>query len=227
MMFIPDLYGFLQALWITCKLALATTILLLLITIPLAQWLNNARYPGIWLLEAIFSLPVVLPPTVIGFYLLILMSPQHGFGHWWVEHVGHSLTFSFTGLVIGSLIYSFPFALRPLQVAFQSVSREYIDASLALGATVWQTFWYVILPAARFGVISAAALVFAHTIGEFGVVLMIGGNIPGETRVASVALYDAVQRMDYEVAHAYAIVLWVSSILLLSFVYRQQRNLLM
>jgi molybdate transport system permease protein len=223
----PEVYEFGQALWITFRLALVTTALLLAIAIPLAQWLNQSRVPGIWMLEALFSLPIVLPPTVIGFYLLVLMSPQHGFGHWWLQHIGHSLTFSFTGLVIGSLVYSFPFALRPLQVAFQAVNREYIEASLALGATLWQTFWHVVLPAARQGVISAAALVFAHTIGEFGVVLMIGGNIPGETRVASVALYDAVQKMDYATAHAYAIVLWIVSILLLSLIYRQQRKVLM
>jgi len=216
---------FLQPFWLTLKLAWTTTVVLVLLTIPLAHWLNEKRSYGAWLLEALFSLPIVLPPTVIGFYLLVLLSPQHGVGHWWIEHVGQGLTFNFTGLVIGSLVYSFPFALRPLQIAFYSVNREYIDASLALGATPWQTFWHVILPAARKGVWSAAALVFAHTVGEFGVVLMIGGNIPGETRVASIALYDATEKMDYATANAYAMVLLIFSALVLSFIHRQQRNL--
>jgi molybdate transport system permease protein len=216
--------GFWQALLLTLQLAVTTTLLLLLAGIPLAQWLNTSRLPGIWLLETLVSLPIVLPPTVIGFYLLVLLSPQQGVGKWWLDTFGHTLTFSFTGLVIGSLVYSLPFAVRPLQVAFRSVDRSLIEGSVALGATAQQTFWRIVLPASRDGVIAAGALAFAHTLGEFGVVLMVGGSIPGETRVASIALYDEAQKLNFATAHAYALVLLVISFVLLGAVTRLQRG---
>jgi molybdate transport system permease protein len=215
---------FWQALLLSLELSLTTAFLLLLAGVPLAHWLNCSRLPGIWLLEALVSLPVVLPPTVIGFYLLVLLSPQHGLGRWWLQHVGHTLTFSFSGLVLGSLVYSLPFAVRPLQIAFRGVDPALLEASTALGATARQTFRHVVVPSARGGIIAAGTLAFAHTMGEFGVVLMVGGNIPGETRVASVALYDAAQQLDFAQAHAYALTLLLLAFVLLAAAGRLQRG---
>lgn len=216
--------GFWQALGLTLKLAGVTTVLLLALGIPLADWLNRSRLPGLWLLDTLLTLPIVLPPTVLGFYLLVLLSPETGVGHWWLQQFGHSLTFSFEGLVIGSVVYSLPFALRPLQIAFRSVDPALLEGSIALGASARQTFWRLVLPCSRDGVIAAAALVFAHTLGEFGVVLMVGGNIPGETRVASIALYDATQTLDFALAQQYALCLLLLSFLLLATVTRLQRG---
>lgn len=216
-----------QALRLTLFLAACTTVILLLICIPLANWLNTRRGPFILFLETVFTLPIVLPPTVIGFYLLLAMSPHYGLGHWWLSHVGQPLAFSFTGLVIGSVIYSLPFALQPIQSGFRQVPKLLTDGSAALGATPRQTFWRMVLPSARSSVLAGASLSFAHTLGEFGVVLMLGGNIAGETRVASIALFDKVQQLDYATAHAYSLLLLGISfvlLLLITWLQHQQRQ---
>jgi len=204
-----------QALWLTIRLAAVSTLLLLGIALPLAGWLDRTRARGAPLVEALVTLPIVLPPTVIGFYLLVAFGSQSPLGRAWIDLFGHSLAFSFPGLVLGSVIYSLPFAVQPIQTAFRDVDAALIEASCALGARARQTFWRVIVPAARGGLLTGAALSFAHTMGEFGVVLMLGGNIPGVTRVASIALYDEAQKLNYPAAHAYAIVLLVLSFVML------------
>lgn len=212
-----------QALGLTLRLALVTTILLLVLGVPLAHWLNTSRLPGIGVVEALVALPIVLPPTVIGFYLLVLFAPQRPLGQWWASATGHGLTFSFAGLVVGSLLYSLPFAVQPFQAAFRAVPATYVEAIHALGATRWQAFRRVRAPMARRGLAVGATLAFAHTVGEFGVVLMLGGSIPGKTKVASIALYDEVQKLEFTTAHAYALVLLAISFVLLLAVTTMQR----
>ena len=217
----PD---FLQPLWLTLRLALVTSLILLAIGIPLARWLNTSRLPGIALIEALVALPIVLPPTVIGFYLLVALSPAQPLGQWWLQVFGTPLTFSFTGLVIGSVIYSLPFAVQPLQAAFRSVKPELVEAAAALGASSAQTFWRIVIPVSASGILTALSLSFAHTMGEFGVVLMLGGNIPGETRVASIALYDQTQALNYAAAHRYALILLAIALLMLIAITLLQRR---
>ncbi len=190
------------ALTLTLKLALVTTFILLLIGTPFAWWLSRTQWRYKFLLEAIVALPLVLPPTVLGFYLLIVLGPN-GLG----SHI--SLAFTFSGLVIGSVIYSLPFVVQPLQDAFQAIGQRPYDVAATLRASPIDRFFSIALPLARPGFITAAVLGFAHTLGEFGVVLMIGGNIPGETRVASIAIYDHVEGLDTLQAH------WLSGVLLL------------
>jgi len=213
-----------QSLWLTLKLAGITTVLLGLIGLPIAWWLNRSRGRFAAFAEALVTLPIVLPPTVIGFYLLIAFSPQSPPGSWWVALTGAPLSFTFTGLVIASVIYSLPFAVQPFQAALRAVPSELLDASRASGATQWRTFWRVHLPLARRGIGAGLTLGFAHTLGEFGVVLMIGGSIAGETRVASIALYDEVQKLNYASAHAFAATLLVISFVLLVAVAMLQRR---
>ncbi len=213
-----------QALGLTLKLAAVTTLLLGVIGLPLAQWLNSTRSRFAAAFEALVTLPIVLPPTVIGFYLLVAFSPQHPPGSWWVALTGGPLSFTFTGLVIASVIYSLPFAVQPFQAALRAVPAELLDAGRASGATAWRTWWRVQLPLARRGIGAGLTLGFAHTLGEFGVVLMIGGSIPGETRVASIALYDEVQKLNYPAAHAFAATLLVLSFVLLVVVSILQRR---
>lgn len=188
---------------------------LLIIGIPLAHWLSTSRWRAAILMEALVSMPIVLPPTVIGFYLLIILSPQHALGKIWLDTFGYSLTFSFAGLVAGSVLYSLPFATQPFQAAFKSVPLELLESATALGANKWHLFWSIRLPVASAGIMVGCMLSFAHTLGEFGVVLMLGGSIPGETRVASIALFDKVQQLDYAAAHAYALVLLAIALVLL------------
>jgi len=216
-------YEFWESLWLTLRLAFFTTLFLLLLGIPLAQWLNRARGRSVLLLETILTLPVVLPPTVIGFYLLVLFAPQRTLGSFWQNLFGHSFAFSFTGLVVGSMIYSLPFALQPFQAALRTVPKDLVNAARLDGASRVQAFRHVVLPLAGRGLAVGIVLSFAHTVGEFGVVLMLGGSIPGRTKVASIALYDEVQKLDYSSAHAYALVLLAVSfvlILLMSFLRR-------
>lgn len=213
-----------QALWLTIRLASLTTLLLILLGIPLAYWLVHSRSRFGALIETLVSLPIVLPPTVIGFYLLIALSPQHTLGRTWFDATGSSLAFSFSGLVIGSIIYSLPFAVQPFMQGFKSVRSEFVEAAASLGANARQRFWTILLPESRSAIAAGATLSFAHTIGEFGVVLMIGGNIAGETRVASIALYDETQKLDYASAHAYAVVLLVLSFALLLAITLLQRR---
>jgi molybdate transport system permease protein len=217
----PELWG---AVGLTLRLALATSLVLVVAGVPLAWWLNNSRRRGVFLLESLVSLPIVLPPTVIGFYLLMLMSPQQPLGAAWVSVFGRPLPFSFTGLLVGSVIYSLPFAVQPFQAAFRNVPRGMREAALALGLTPAQTFWSVVMPLSRHGILTGASLSFAHTMGEFGVVLMLGGNIPGQTRVASIALYDEAQKLNYSAAHAYALVLLLIAFAILAMISVLQRR---
>jgi molybdate transport system permease protein len=204
-----------EALWLTLRLAFSATAVLLVLGLPLANWLNLTLFRGAAMLEALVGLPIVLPPTVIGFYLLVLLSPRHPLGAFWLRLTGGTLTFSFSGLLIGSIVYSLPFAVGPFQSALRGVPAACIEAMYALGATSRQVFWRVRLPMARRGILAGAMLCFAHTTGEFGVVLMLGGSIPGKTKVASIALYDEVQKLNYPVAHAYAAILAAFSFSLL------------
>ena len=220
--FTPELWG---AIGLTLKLAAVSSLVLVVIGVPLAQWLNTSRMRGVIFIETLVSLPIVLPPTVIGFYLLVLMSPTHAVGGAWVSIFGQPLPFSFAGLVIGSVVYSLPFAVQPFQAAFRNVKPELVQSALALGLTKRQTFWSIVLPLSRHGLLTGASLSFAHTMGEFGVVLMLGGNIPGQTRVASIALYDEAQQLNYATAHAYALVLLaISFVILIGIAFMQRRQ---
>lgn len=213
-----------QSLALTLRLAAITTLVLGVIGLPLAHWLNTTRTRIAPLLETLVTLPVVLPPTVIGFYVLVGLSPNHPPGSWWRDLTGGPLVFSFTGLVIASVFYSLPFAVQPFQAALRAVPRELLDAGTALGATPARVFLRLHAPLAWRGIAAGLTLGFAHTLGEFGVVLMIGGAIPGVTKVASIALYDEVQKLDYASAHAFAAVLLALSFLLLLVVTLLQRR---
>jgi molybdate transport system permease protein len=204
-----------QSLGVTVELATVTTAILAVLGLPLAHWLNTSRRRIAPVVETLVALPLVLPPTVIGFYLLIAFSPRHAPGSWWVGATGHPLSFTFVGLVIGSVIYSLPFAVQPFQAALRSVPQEQLDACAAHGAPPWHVWTRVHLPLASRGIAAGLTLGFAHTLGEFGVVLMIGGSIPGVTKVASIALYDQVQTMDYPSAHAFAALLLAISFVLI------------
>ncbi len=187
--------------WISLQLASVTVVVLLLLGTPLAWWLAFTRSRSRAVIEALVALPLVLPPTVLGFYLLILLGPAGPIGSFWVEITGTTLTFSFSGLVLASVIYSFPFAVQPLQTAFEGIGRAPLEAAATLGATPLDTFLRVASPLALRGYLSAIVLGFAHTLGEFGVVLMVGGNIPGVTKVISIAIYEQVETLSYAQAH--------------------------
>ena len=202
-----DLFPGFGPLLLTVKLATITTLILLLIGTPIAWWLSTTRLRIKPLIETIVALPIVLPPTVMGFYLLILLSPQGTIGNWWLELTGETLTFNFTGLVIASVLYSFPFVVQPLQSAFESVGCDLMEAAHTLGAKPMDAFFSVAMPLAKRGFLTATVLGFAHTLGEFGVVLMVGGNIPGETRVISIAIYDHVEMLEYGKAHMLSAIL--------------------
>ena len=212
------------ALWVSIKLAVVTTVILLLVCTPLAWWLARQRLPGQALLEACLALPLVLPPSVLGFYLLIGLGPNGPGG--WLAQWGdvRSLAFSFTGLVIGSLLYSLPFVLQPLKNAFAAIEPGQLDMAAVSGARPMDRFFSLVIPQARQGYAGAAILGIAHTLGEFGVVLMIGGSLAGETRVASVALYEHVEAGDYASAHRLAAVLLVVSVVMLWALFRWQRK---
>ena len=212
------------AIWLTLKLASLTTAILLVIGTPLALWL--AHTPSRWRgpVGAVVALPLVLPPTVIGFYLLLAMGPNGVVGQL-TQFLGlGTLTFSFAGLVIGSVIYSLPFVVQPLQNAFMAIGRRPLEVAATLRANPWDTFFYVTLPLARPGFITAAILGFAHTVGEFGVVLMIGGNIPEKTRVVSVQIYDHVEALEYAQAHWLAGAMLVFSFLVLLALYSSRKS---
>ena len=191
----------LSPVWISLQLASVTVVVLMLLGTPLAWWLAFTRSRSRAVVEALVALPLVLPPTVLGFYLLILLGPAGPIGSFWVEITGTTLTFSFSGLVIASVIYSFPFAVQPLQTAFEGIGRAPLEAAATLGATPLDTFLHVASPLALRGYLSAIVLGFAHTLGEFGVVLMVGGNIPGVTKVISIAIYEQVETLSYSQAH--------------------------
>ncbi|MCW8882747.1 MAG: molybdate ABC transporter permease subunit [Sedimenticola sp.] len=210
----------LAALWVTLRLALISTLLLLLMGIPLAWWLARSVSRFRTLIETLIALPLVLPPTVLGFYLLIALSPSGFIGGFWQAMGGHGLAFTFTGLVIGSVLYSMPFVVQPLQNAFSAIDQRTLEAAATLRASPLDCFFSVVLPLARPGLITATTLGFAHTLGEFGVVLMIGGNIPGETQVLSIAIYDHVESLAYGQAHLLSAGLLIFSFLILFLVYR-------
>jgi len=198
----------LTPIWLTLKLAAITTAVLLLLGLPLAYWLSKSRSIFKIIIEAIITMPLVLPPSVLGFYLLLAFSPRHGMGKWLHDTFDLQLVFSFPGLVLASVIYSMPFMIGPIKSALQQLPVSIAQASYTLGKTERQTFIHVLLPNIRASVLTAAILTFAHTLGEFGVVLMIGGNIPGVTRVASIAVYDSVENMDYSAANGYSLILF-------------------
>ncbi len=212
------------ALWLTARLALVTSCVLLLIGVPLAWWLATTTWRGRVFVEAIVALPLVLPPTVIGFYVLIGLGPKSPLGHWIEALVGYPLPFSFAGLVVGSVLYSLPFAVQPFTAGFRSVNRDLLEAAWSVGATRLRTFFRIAIPLAWPGLLSGMVLSFAHTLGEFGVVLMVGGNIPGVTRTVSVSIYDAVQSLDYAQAGRTAAVLLIISFIVLSVTYSLQRD---
>ena len=211
--------------WLTLLLALVTTVVLLVIGTPLAWWLAHTKTRIKPVIEALTALPLVLPPTVLGFYLLIIMSPNAPLGRFWVEVTGHSLTFSFTGLVIASVFYSLPFTVQPLQAAFEAIGKAPLEAAAMLRESPWGQFWRVAAPMATRGFLTASVLSFAHTIGEFGVVLMVGGNIPGQTRVISIAIYEHVETLNYAHAHILSAGMLIFSFLILTFVYVMNRKL--
>ena len=207
----------LQPLWLSIQLAGITTLLLLVLATPIAWWLAQTRSGLKPLIQSLVALPIVLPPTVLGFYLLIVLGPAGPLGRWWVELTGNALTFSFTGLVIASCVYSLPFAVQPLVVAFESLGKRKLEAAWTLGASKTDAFFSVALPLSVRGYLGATVLSFAHTLGEFGVVLMVGGNIPGETRVVSIAIYDQVESLNYAAAHRLsALLLGVAFVALLA-----------
>jgi len=197
---------------------------LLSIGMPLAYWLSQTKWRGKFLLESVVALPLVLPPTVLGFYLLVAMGGNGLVGKLWAALFGHTLAFTFFGLVVASVLYSLPFAVQPLVAAFESVDARLLDAAAVLGAGRWRTFREVILPLSVPGVITAAVLSFTHTLGEFGVVLMVGGNIPGITRTVSIDIYDHVQSLEYEAANRMAIALLLISFAVLSTIYAVNRR---
>ena len=199
----------LQPLLLSMQLAGITTVVLLVLATPIAWWLARTQSGWKPLVQSLVALPIVLPPTVMGFYLLIVLGPAGPLGSWWVELTGNALTFSFTGLVIASCVYSLPFAVQPLAVAFESLGTHKLEAAWTLGASRMDAFLSVALPLSIRGYLGAMVLSFAHTLGEFGVVLMVGGNIPGETRVVSIAIYDQVESLNYAAAHRLSALLLV------------------
>lgn len=213
-----------QAFILTGKLAAWTTAILLLIGLPIAYALAFGRWRFKFLADALVALPLVLPPTVLGFYVLVAMGPHSPIGIIYESWSGNTLPFSFQGLVLASVIYSFPFAIQPMAAAFSSVEPAQIEASRCLGASRLRTFWKVILPQSSGGVILGAVLSFAHTLGEFGVVLMVGGNIPQETRTVAISIYDEVQALNYDAAFQTSLVLLAISFLVLALMYGLQQR---
>ncbi|MGE5056043.1 MAG: molybdate ABC transporter permease subunit [Acidobacteriota bacterium] len=213
-----------QTFWLTLQLAFAVSLLLLLLGLPIAYWVAFSSWRWKFLVQAVVALPLVLPPTVLGFYVLVALGPRSPLGRWWISLTGHTLAFTFSGLVIGSVIYSLPFAVQPFAASFASVDRKLIAASATLGASRPRTFFRVVVPLSVPGLVTGAALSFAHTMGEFGVVLMVGGNIPGVTRTVSIDIYDRVQAADYAGANQTALALLLLCFVLLIIVYGFHRK---
>ena len=211
-------------LWLTLKLALPVTLILLVIAIPLGWWLATKKNMVKTIVEVIVSLPLVLPPSVIGFYLLLAFSPGNTFGAWLEKQFDLRLVFSFQGLMIASVLYSLPFMVHPIQSGFASLSPSLAEASFSLGKTRWQTLLKILLPNIKPALLTGIVLTFAHTVGEFGVVLMIGGNIPGKTRLASVAVYNEVEALNYHNANVYAAILLCMSFIILFAMYVYNRR---
>jgi molybdate transport system permease protein len=214
-----------QAFWLTLRLALVVTAVLVVIGLPIAYWIAFSKWRWKFIIEAIVALPIVLPPTVLGFYVLIALGERSPLGRWWQAMTGHTLAFTFAGLVIGSVLYSLPFAVQPFASSLGSVDSRLLAASEMLGASKFRTFWRVLVPLSTSGLITGIALSFAHTMGEFGVVLMVGGNIPGVTRTLSINIYDLVEDLNYSAANTTALVLIAIAIVLLSLVYALNRKM--
>ena len=211
-------------LWLSAQLAFVTMLLLLAIGTPVAWWLAQTRSRWKPAVQAVGAMPIVLPPTVLGFYLLILLGPEGAIGRWWVELTGSTLTFSFSGLVIASCIYSLPFAVQPMQNAFEALPRQALERAWTLGASPLDAFFTIAVPLSLRGFVSGMVLSFAHTLGEFGVVLMVGGNIPGETRVIAIAIYDHVETLNYSAAHSMSVLLLAFAFLVLLAMYAINRR---
>lgn len=208
-----------QPLILTFKLAVITTLVLVIIAIPLAYWLSRTKSKLKPILETLVSMPLVLPPTVLGFYLLVAFSPGNAFGNWLDTYLGLKLIFSFEGLVFASVIYSLPFMVHPIQAGFANLSASISEASYLLGKSKTTTLFKVLLPNIKPSLLTGIVLSFAHTIGEFGVVLMIGGNMPGKTKVASIAIYDEVETLNYSAANTYSLILFIITFIILLTVY--------
>lgn len=213
-----------QAIGLTMRLAACTTGILLIIGLPVAYWLARATWRWKFLVEAVVALPLVLPPTVLGFYLLLALGPHSPLGRSYTALTGQLLPFSFQGLLIASVLYSLPFAVQPFAAAFASVDHELVQVAWTLGASRLRAFWHVVLPLARPGIFTGIVLSFAHTVGEFGVVLMVGGNIAGVTRTVSISIYDDVQALNYAAARQTALFLLVFSFVVLALTYLLQRK---
>lgn len=211
-------------IWLSLRLALVTTVILLLIGLPLAYWLSRTNTVLKLVLEAVITMPLVLPPSVLGFYLLLAFSPQNALGRWLQETFNIQLVFSFGGLVVASLVYSLPFMINPVRSAFVQLPHSMQEASYTMGKSEWQTFLHVLIPNIRSSIATAAVLTFAHTLGEFGVVLMIGGNIPGVTKVASIAIYDSVEQLDWVQANNYSLVLFILTFVIVTTVFVVNRK---
>lgn len=213
-----------QAFRLTIELAVVVSGLLFVIGLPVAYWIAFSRWRWKFLVEALVALPIVLPPTVLGFYLLVALGSQSPLGRWWQSLTGHTLAFTFAGLVIGSILYSLPFAVQPFASSFSSVDRKLLAASATLGVSPLRTFFRVVVPLSAPGLITGVVLAFAHTMGEFGVVLMIGGNIPGVTRTVSISIYDQVQAGNYAAANGMALLLLAVCFATLAVVYALNRT---
>ena len=214
-----------QAFRLTIELAVIVSAILFAIGLPLAWWIAFSRWRWKFLVEALIALPIVLPPTVLGFYVLVALGSQSPLGRWWQSLTGHTLAFTFTGLVIGSILYSLPFAVQPFASSFSSVDHKLLAASATLGASPLRTFFRVVVPLSVPGLVTGVVLAFAHTMGEFGVVLMIGGNIPGVTRTVSISIYDQVQAANYASANAMALLLLIICFAVLTVVYGLNRRM--
>jgi molybdate transport system permease protein len=204
---------------LSLKLSSITTLILLVIAIPISYWLANTKSKFSILVETLVSLPLVLPPTVLGFYLLLVFSPNNFFGSFLDKELNIQLAFSFGGLVLASVIYSLPFMIQPIQSGFKQVPKRLTEASFVLGKSKWSTLRHVIIPNSKASLLTGIVLTFAHTLGEFGVVLMIGGNIPNQTRVASIAIFEEVEALNYSTAHSYSLILLLLCFLILLSVY--------
>ena len=215
-----------EAIALSLKLAVCVSGILLAAGLPIAYWVTFSRWRWKFLVEALVALPIILPPTVLGYYLLTGLGPRHVLGRMWQSWFGHPLPFTFSGLLVASVLYSLPFAVQPFAAGFEAVDRRVIEASWTLGASRLATFFRVILPLSAVGTLTGAVLSFAHTIGEFGVVLMVGGNIPGVTRTVSIDIYDQVQAANYETANQTALVLLLFSFVVLSVIYASNRRAL-
>ena len=211
--------AFLQTLWVTFKLAFLTTVILLILGLPLAYWLTYSRIKLMPVFEAFISMPMVLPPSVIGYYMLVIYSPHNFFGEWLTKAFDIRLAFTFGGVLIASVLFSLPFMVQPLHNGLRLLPDSLREASYTMGKSKTTTFFRVLIPNIKPSMITAIALTFAHSIGEFGIVLMVGGNMPGQTRVASIAIYDEVQSLNFAVANKYALILFLVSLILLTTIY--------